>query len=142
MQTGPKKAVSSKPGSFMAEKWKKMLNSRWFKAIVCLVIVAFCFTAYQVYHKTIFAKMLVSAVVPYQPSQLGMVNNAERWVFRDKANDYYYGEVEKHITKLCGISSRNKGLDEVVKIDEPGDTYQDDGHVRIPQGKGMFDHRI
>ena len=33
-------------------------------------------------------------------------------------------------------------VDEVIKIDEPGDTYQDDGHVRIPQGKGMFDHRI
>jgi len=33
-------------------------------------------------------------------------------------------------------------VDEVMKIDEPGDTYQDDGNVRTPQGKGMFDHRI
>jgi len=100
----------------MAEKWKKMLNSRWFKAIVCLVIAAFCFTVYQVYHKTIFAKMVVSAVVPYHPSQLGMANNPERWILMDKANDYYYGEVEKHITEFCGVSSRNKGLDEVIKI--------------------------
>jgi len=33
-------------------------------------------------------------------------------------------------------------VDEVIRIDEPGDTYQNDGHVRTPQGKGMFDHRI
>ena len=33
-------------------------------------------------------------------------------------------------------------VDEVMRIDEPGDTYQDDGHVRSPEGKGMFDHRI
>ena len=33
-------------------------------------------------------------------------------------------------------------VDQVIRIDEPGDTYQNDGHVRTPQGKGMFDHRI
>ena len=33
-------------------------------------------------------------------------------------------------------------VDEVIRIGEPGDTYQNDGHVRTPQGKGMFDHRI
>ena len=65
-----------------------------------------------------------------------------------------FDEVQRVRTEFEYVNATNKELllseyeyvsfliDQVTRIEEPGETYEDDGSLRSPVGKGMFDHRI
>ncbi|HHZ89799.1 TPA: flagellar protein FlgN [Candidatus Poribacteria bacterium] len=65
-----------------------------------------------------------------------------------------FDEVQRVKTEFEYINATNKELlqseheyvsfliDQVTRIEEPGKTYEDDGSLRPPAGKGMYDHHI
>ena len=65
-----------------------------------------------------------------------------------------FDEVQRVRTEFEYVNATNKELllseyeyvsfliDQVTRIEEPGETYEDDGSLRSPVGKGMFDHRF
>jgi len=65
-----------------------------------------------------------------------------------------FDEVQRVRTEFEYVNATNKELllsefeyvsfliDQVTRIEEPGETYEDDGSLRWPVSKGMFDHRI